>query len=35
MACAVNNMFVPRAQWAGRELHDGDRVDVVTPITGG
>ena len=35
MACAVNNTFVPRAQWPARQLHSGDRIDVVTPITGG
>ena len=35
IACAVNNRFVPRAQWASRTLQSGDRVDVVTPITGG
>ena len=34
-ACAVNNAFVPRPQWQQRELRCGDRIDVVTPITGG
>ena len=34
-ACAVNNTFVPRPQWPERALENGDRVDVVTPITGG
>ena len=34
-ACAINNTFVPRLQWAGRRLENGDRIDVVTPITGG
>ena len=34
-ACAVNNGFVPRAQWPERALQNGDRIDVVTPITGG
>ena len=34
-ACAINNTFVPRPQWPGRTLQDGDRIDVVTPITGG
>jgi sulfur carrier protein len=34
-ACAINNTFVPRPQWPGRMLADGDRVDIVTPITGG
>ncbi len=34
-ACAVNSGFVPRPQWPERTLQSGDRVDVVTPITGG
>ena len=34
-ACAINNTFVPRQQWAERVLQNGDHVDVVTPITGG
>ena len=35
MACAINNRFVPRVQWAERPLQAGDRVDVIAPITGG
>ena len=34
-ACAVNRAFVPRPQWPERALQAGDRIDVVTPITGG
>ena len=34
-ACAINNGFVPRPQWPERSLQGGDRIDVVTPITGG
>ncbi len=34
-ACAINNTFVPRQQWPERVLESGDRIDVVTPITGG
>ena len=34
-ACAINNSFVPRPQWPTRALQNGDRIDVVTPITGG
>ena len=34
-ACAINNAFVPRAQWPKQLLQSGDRIDVVTPITGG
>ena len=34
-ACAINNTFVPRPQWPERTLVNGDRIDIVTPITGG
>ena len=34
-ACAINNAFVPRPQWPVRALQNGDRIDIVTPITGG
>ena len=34
-ACAINNAFVPRLQWPERALQNGDRIDIVTPITGG
>ena len=34
-ACAINNTFVPRPQWTERSLANGDRIDIVTPITGG
>ena len=34
-ACAINNTFVPRPQWPERLLQSGDRIDIVTPITGG
>ena len=34
-ACAINNTFVPRPQWPERALANGDRIDIVTPITGG
>jgi len=34
-ACAINNSFVPRQQWPDRALNNGDRIDIVTPITGG
>jgi len=35
MACAINRAFVPRSEWPERALKNGDRIDVVTPITGG
>ncbi len=34
-ACAVNGCFVPRAQWPGQRLADGDCVDIVAPVVGG
>ncbi len=34
-ACAINNTFVPRPQWPERVLASGDKIDIVTPITGG
>jgi sulfur carrier protein len=34
-ACAVNSTFVPRPKWPAHALQNGDRVDIVTPITGG
>lgn len=34
-AVAVNTRFVPRAQYAQQPLADGDRVEVVSPVTGG
>lgn len=34
-ACAINNGFVPRPQWPEKALQSGDRIDIVTPITGG
>jgi sulfur carrier protein len=34
-ACAINSAFVPRPQWPERSLQNGDRIDIVTPITGG
>jgi len=34
-ACAINNTFVPRPQWPERLLQNDDRIDIVTPITGG
>ncbi len=34
-ACAINNTFVSRPQWPERMFQNGDRIDIVTPITGG
>ena len=34
-AVAVDAEVVPRGEWDSRELHDGERVEVVTAIQGG
>lgn len=34
-AVAVNTQFVPRTQYAAVALQEGDRVEVVSPVTGG
>jgi sulfur carrier protein len=34
-AAAVNTQFVPKTQYAKQTLHEGDRVEIISPITGG
>lgn len=34
-AAAVNLEFVPRGQHAAHVLHEGDRIELIAPITGG
>jgi sulfur carrier protein len=34
-AAAVNANFVPRSQYGQRALQDGDRIEVIAPVTGG
>jgi sulfur carrier protein len=34
-AVAVNLQFVPRAHYPHTPLHDGDRVEIIAPVTGG
>jgi sulfur carrier protein len=34
-AAAVNLQFVPRTQHATHLLQDGDRIELIAPITGG
>jgi sulfur carrier protein len=34
-AAAVNLQFVPRSQHAAHRLRDGDRIELIAPITGG
>lgn len=35
IAVAVNNVVVPRSEWAGIRLTGGDRVEIVQPMKGG
>lgn len=34
-AVAVNTVFVPKGQYATRILNEGDKVEVISPVTGG
>jgi len=34
-AAAVNTQFVPKTQYAQHVLQDGDRVEIISPVTGG
>lgn len=34
-AVAVNTAFVPRGSYASCTLHEGDRIEVISPVTGG
>lgn len=35
VAVAVNSELVPRAQWAGRALMEGDELEVLHAVAGG
>lgn len=35
VAIAVNNRMIPRAQWAGQELHEGDNMIIIKAACGG
>jgi len=34
-AVAVNTAFVPNTRYAAHALHAGDRVEIISPVTGG
>lgn len=34
-AAAVNLQFVPNTQYPHTPLHEGDRIDLIAPVTGG
>jgi sulfur carrier protein len=35
VAAAVNEAVVPRGQWQGTRLAEGDRIEVLTAVQGG
>ncbi|HET7483573.1 MAG TPA: sulfur carrier protein ThiS [Actinomycetota bacterium] len=35
VAVALNGEVVPRSEWAGRRIDEGDRVEVLTAVGGG
>ena len=35
VAVAVNGEVVPRSEWSGHALRDGDRVEILTAAQGG
>ena len=34
-AAAVNLQFVPRGAYGQQPLKEGDRIEIITPVTGG
>ncbi|MDO9165405.1 MAG: sulfur carrier protein ThiS [Rhodoferax sp.] len=34
-AAAVNLQFIPNTQYTQKLLQDGDRIDIIAPVTGG
>lgn len=34
-AAAINLQFVPNTQYHQTPLHEADRIDLITPVTGG
>ncbi|MBA2723418.1 MAG: sulfur carrier protein ThiS [Methylibium sp.] len=34
-AAAVNLQFVPRTAYGQQALNDGDRIEIIAPVTGG
>ncbi|EJE50726.1 thiamine biosynthesis protein ThiS [Acidovorax sp. CF316] len=34
-AVAVNTIFVPNSRYAAQALNPGDKVEVISPVTGG
>lgn len=34
-AVAVNTVFIPKTQYTQHRLHANDRVEIISPVTGG
>ena len=34
-AAAINTQFVPKTQYTQHTLREGDRVEIISPVTGG
>ncbi|MDL5035128.1 sulfur carrier protein ThiS [Comamonas resistens] len=34
-AVAVNTAFVPKSRYAAHALNEGDKMEVISPVTGG
>lgn len=34
-AVAVNTIFVPKTQYSAHTLNEGDKMEVISPVTGG
>ncbi len=34
-AVAVNTIFVPNSRYAAQSLQPGDKIEVISPVTGG
>lgn len=34
-AVAVNTVFVPNSRYAAQSLQPGDKIEVISPVTGG
>ncbi len=35
LGVAINQIFIPKDQWAEKMLQDQDKVDILNPVSGG
>ncbi len=35
IAVALNEEVIPKTQWSTVEIHEGDRIEIITPFQGG